>query len=421
MDISALIQSTVSPQSKHIPPDLSNLKSGFKLSGRVIQTDPNGTALIDFGNFRAATKMAIPVQKGQVLDFVIEKKDGQLAVKIVPTESQEPPPSRVSNTTQTDIPIRTAVSNKSLQQNQEWQIQKELPAQKFEIIPDKVYKALLTDIEKLLTQNASQPPVKKIPSTIQQSLQQITTYFKPLPTGNDLTSQISQLKTFIEDSGIFFEKKIEEAITQLTRATQTSGSSDTRVPLDIKQVVAKDLKPHLLILKNYFADPEVAGKLIDPKGVQRVQQTVDQILLNVSQQQEVAINRPNDPDLLQVFSYTIPLQEEDQKSRIKIYYPKKKVGQNKGSHRVSLLLDMDRLGTVRADLVPVNTDLNITFYVKNDSSRQLVESNFEELLESLATTYNHFYITATVSDQKIDRFETEDGTDTSNKQIDIKA
>ncbi len=419
MDISALLQATVSPIQKQLPTDLSDLKSGLKsnltVTGRVIQADLDGKVLIDFGNFRAAAKIAIPVEKGQVLDFVLEKKGDQLAVKVILPDNREAPVSNVSNTSKTALPSQIAP------QLTEVQTQASQAVRHFEILPDKVYKELLADIKTLLSKNTIQPEGQKFPPNIQHSLEKITTFFKPMPVGQDIFNQVSQLKSFVEDSGIFFEKKIEDVITQLARTSEKVSTGDIGTSTDIKHILSKDLKPNLLILKNYLSDPEVMDKIIDPKGLQRIQSSVEQLLSNVHQQQEVSTNRPNDPDMLQVFSYTLPFQDSEQKSRIKVYYPKKKVGQKAGSHRVSLLLDMDRLGTVRADLVPVNKDLNITFFVKNEDTRQLIEANYDELTDALVTTFDHFYINAMVSDKKIERFDTEDFGPTSNRQIDIKA
>jgi len=398
MDITAILHSFISSQQKQAPVNLNELKNETRLTGRVIQTDVDGMVLIDFGNFRAVAKIAFPVDKGQLLNFVVAKTGDQVTFKVALPEILESSDPHISKPSTPDQAVG-----------------------RFEIISDRIYKELLSDIHALLHKNMTLPEGDKIPLNIRQSLEKLDAFFIPMAIGKNIFKLVSQLKAFVENSGVFFEKKMEHAITNLMRTSLKVSARELSSAPDIKQIISKDLKPDLLVLKMYFTDPEITSKVIDQKGLQRIQGAVDQLLANVYQQQEISVNRPNDPDTVQVFSYVLPFQDVDQKSRFKVYYPRKKSGEKTGSHRVSLLLEMDRLGTIRADLIPVNKDLNITFFVQNEETRQLIETNYEMLTDALDTTFNNFFLKAMVSEKKIDRFDTEDYDLTSNRQIDIKA
>ncbi len=398
MDITAILQSLVSPQQKQAPLNINRLPEGAKLTGTVIQADLDGMVLMDFGKFRAVAKIAIPVDKGQILHFNVVKTDEQITLKISPPEIPETPDlSSLKPSTQS------------------------LSVARFEIVSDQVYKEILSEIKTLSAQNMTLPDGQKIPPTIQHALQKIDVFLEPMALEKGVFQIVSQLKAFVEDSGIFFEKKIEKAVINLMRTSLKASTEDLGSATEIKQIIAKDLKPDLLILKSFLDDPEVISKAVNRKGLQHLHEAVTHLLANVDQQQEIATHRPNDPDTAQVFTYVLPFQEENQKTRFKIYYPKKKPGEQTGSHRVSLLLEMEHLGTVRADLVPVNKDLNITFFVQNDITRQLIEANYAVLTDALDTTFNHFFLRATISEKKIDQFDTEDLNLTSNRQIDIRA
>ncbi len=398
MDITAILQSLVSPHQKQVPVNLNQLPEGAKLTGTVIQSDIDGMVLMDFGKFRAVAKIAIPVDKGQVLHFNVVKTDEQVTLKIAPPD--------ISTIPEQSAPKPSAQS---------------LPLARFEVVSDQVYKEILSEIKTLSSRNMTLPDGQKIPPTIQHALQKIGVFLEPVALEKGVFQMVSQLKSFVEDSGLFFEKKIEKAVINLVRTSLKVSAEDLGSTTAIKQIIAKDLKPDLLILKSFLDDPELISKAVNRKGLQHLHDAVTHLLANVDQQQEIATHRPNDPDTAQVFTYVLPFREENQKTRFKIYYPKKKAAGQTGSHRVSLLLEMEHLGTVRADLVPINKDLNITFFVQNDATRQLIEANYGVLTDALDTTFNHFFLRSTISENKIDQFDTEDLNLTSNRQIDIRA
>lgn len=398
MDITATLQTLIPPQQKQGSINFKEMANGTKLTGRVVQSDADGMVVMDFGNFRAIAKIAFSVDKGQILNFNLVKTDDHITLKVSLPEIAKPSDMHIP---------KLAPSNSTIA----W----------FEIISDTIYKELLSDIQTILIKNMNLPDGEKIPSNIQQSLEKLDAFFAPMAMGKGVFKLISQLKAFVEDSGVFFEKKIERAITNLMHTSLKVSAKDLSSAPEIKQIISEDLKPDLLILRTYLADLKMTAKGMDQKGLQRIQGALDQLLANVSQQQEISINRPNDPDAVQVFSHTLPFQDKDQQARFKVYYPRKKSGEKTGSHRVSLLLKLDRLGTVRADLIPVNKDLNITFFVQNEETRQTIEANYEVLTDTLDPIFNNLFLKAMVSAKKIDRFDTEDYNLASNQQIDIRA
>ena len=89
----------------------------------------------------------------------------------------------------------------------------------------------------------------------------------------------------------------------------------------------------------------------------------------IDSQQKLALKKQVLPDPFQVMTFLLPLEEKDQNARIKFYYPKKHKDAAKNEFKVSLLLNMDRLGEIRTDLAQRGKELGITFFGKDESHK----------------------------------------------------
>jgi hypothetical protein len=117
----------------------------------------------------------------------------------------------------------------------------------------------------------------------------------------------------------------------------------TRSP-EIKKILTQDLKPILFMLKEYLEIPDSISKILDPKSLASFKGTLDMLLADISNQQSRAIIRHELPDPFQVFSFVLPLKEDQKKAQLKLYCPKKKQNGSRAGFKISLLLDMDRIG-----------------------------------------------------------------------------
>ena len=122
----------------------------------------------------------------------------------------------------------------------------------------------------------------------------------------------------------------------------------------------------------------------------------------------------------QVFHFSLPLKERKQKAKLKMYIPKK--GNSKKGLRLSLLLDMDRLGETRIDFFIVDKNLNITFFVKNHEIKERMEADLTEIGEALDIFFHHLVLNVIVSRKKIAGFVTEDldVAVTNTRMVDVK-
>ncbi|MBC2744482.1 MAG: hypothetical protein HGJ93_15970, partial [Desulfosarcina sp.] len=87
--------------------------------------------------------------------------------------------------------------------------------------------------------------------------------------------------------------------------------------------------------------------------------------------------------------------------------------------RVSLLLDMDRMGTVRTDLWMVGKDLNITFFVKEEEVKAAIETEHHRIGEMLKEIFNTVAVSVVVNEKRIAEFDGEDLTIPNLRQVDL--
>jgi hypothetical protein len=116
----------------------------------------------------------------------------------------------------------------------------------------------------------------------------------------------------------------------------------------------------------------------------------------------------------------LPLKESRKNARLKLYCPKKSQNGSRAGFKISLLLDMDRIGEVRTDFFLLKKDLSITFFVKDDVSKTHFEKHFEEIRESLNPLFDYLVLKTVVSEKKIHDFHHEDLDAGADRQIDLR-
>jgi hypothetical protein len=202
-------------------------------------------------------------------------------------------------------------------------------------------------------------------------------------------------------------------------------AAETQATELAQRIIARDLKPHLLILKNFLGglDDAAAGLVeANSKDVAFLRQAVSQMTTHVEQQQEQAVRRSGEPDLYQVFTHLLPVKEQQQPVQLKVYYPKKgRAAEDDPQHRVALLLMLDRLGAVRADLSMVDRALRIGFSVRDPDVQHVFEEHTPAIEEALAGVFDQVQITTQVSREKIAQFEGEDLMGPPVGRIDVQA
>ena len=246
-----------------------------------------------------------------------------------------------------------------------------------------------------------------LPSEVKQMLATLQSHFEPLDIGENALKLAPKLKSLVEDSGIFFEKKIHDAVGRLADAPARigGGESPDRLPGTV-DIINNDLKPNLLLLREYFDSDKFPARLQQLENFEVIKKAVEDLLINIDNQQGRAVDAEVLRQPVLVFSFQIPLKGGAE-ARLKVFYNRKRKKKEEGEFKLSLLLDMDRLGEIRTDFSQGGKKLNITFYVKNSKIKEYIETHLDEVEEPLGPGFNSVNLKVSVSREKIAAFAAE--------------
>jgi len=389
MDISSFIKSIANPEIRRFFSSQDIVKLGDELTGKIVDFKSDGRTLVDFGKFRALAEVSFPVSKSQVIHVKVAEIGEQIKLSLIDPETKK------SDMTKNLI-------------------------SKLEIVSDDEFKRLQSDINTVLSRDAHLFKGEKLPPNIKNALLNIQSHFEPLNISSNISKLIPQLKSYIENSGIFFEKKLENAIENILSSFEKISVKQLSQFPEIREILTKDLKPNLVILSKLFNNKEIMDQSSDKREIENIRSSIDRIINDIESQKNLAVNRKESTDQTQVFTHTLNLNKDEQKAKLKIYYKKKKGDLKKGI-RLSLLLSMDRMGEIRTDFFNVKNDLNITFFVTNDKIKKIIEDNVEKIKEELSRIFGNLVINVIVSERKIAQFNSEDLAIPSNKMVDLMA
>jgi len=389
MDISSLLQAILDPQLNRSAWAQEVIKPGDVFRLKVVDVKDNQRALVDLGKFRALAEVNFPVKAGADLLVKVTGTEGQLRLQLIDSES------------------RAVVGSKN-------------GSGQLKILSFELFDKIQSDIRQAAHQILKLPQSQLPPEHISRALATLDAHFESIDLNRNMEKWLPLLKSRLEETGVFFEKKLGDIIRQLADRPEPDLARELIRSPEIKKILTQDLKPVLLVLKEYLEIPDSISKTLDAKSLASFKGTLDMLLADISNQQSRAISRHELPDPFQVFSFVLPLKEDQKKAQLKLYCPKKKQNDSRAEFKISLLLDMDRIGEVRTDFFLMKKDLSITFFVKDEVSKTQFENHFEEISEPLNSLFDYLVLKAVVSGKKIQEFHHEDLDLGGERQIDLR-
>ena len=389
MDISSLLQAILDPRLNRSAWFQDIVKPGDVFNLKIIEVQDNHRALVDLGKFRALAEVKFPVKAGAELLVKVSNTDGQLRLQVVDPDSK-------------DLAGRKNVLGR------------------LEILSFDVFNKIQSDFKQAARQILNLPGQQLPPEHIHRALATLDTHFESIDLSKPATKWLPLLKSYVENAGFFFEKKFADIMNKSVERSEGELPKELIRSPQIKMLLAKDLKPILFMLKEYLETPDSASKFLDNRSLSSLKGSIDMLLADIFNQQTRAAHKLELPDPYHVFSFTLPLKEDQQKAKLKFYYPKKKKNRSKAGFKISLLLDMDKIGEVRTDFFLKKKELSITFFVKDDSRKLKFEENLDEISDRLAPLFDYLILKTVVSAKKIQNFHHEDLDLGSDKQIDLR-
>ena len=388
MSISSHITIAFKPEFYKSKQQMDALEPGTILKLKIIELKGD-RALIDFGNFRSAAEIKIPVRLGEELTVRVLEAGKQLKLGVVTAGSKD---------------FMAADSS----------------GQRLEAVPNENLTKFYNDVARVLKPALDTTGNPKVPTSILNVLDRLNAYFEPFELKDMIAQLLPRLRSHFEDSGIFFEKSLEQIISKVL-ADERGGSVTHLADLaEVKAVFNRDLKPNLVLLQHFIAEKETLSKIFGPKALSVLQSAVDALLSDINQQQGRAVRQQESADPFQVFSFTLPIKDREQTARLKVFYEKKQKSGPKKGFQISLLLSLGHIGDVRTDFFLVEKDLNINFFVTEPLTKVKIQDNFQELDDLLGGLFDHIHLKVHVSAQRVRDFDRAEIQMAGNQQVDIR-
>ena len=391
MDASSLLQAIFDPRLNRSTWIQEIIKPGDVFNLRIIKVKDDQRVLVDLGKFRALAEVKFPVKPGAELLAKVIGTDGQLRLQLIDPDSK-------------DTSGRKNVLSR------------------IEILSFDVFNRIQSDIKQTAGQIRNLPDSQQPPKHISNTLAALNTHFESIDLSKPMAQWLPLLKSYVENAGFFFEKKLADIINQFVQRPGSEGELAKelmRAP-EINKILTNDLKPILFMLKGFMENPELSAKFLNNTNLSSFRSSLDMLLADIFNQQTRATHKHELPDPYNVFSFALPLKENQQKAKLKFYFPKKKKNGSKNDFKISLLLDMDKIGEVRVDFFLLKKDLAITFFVSDNTRKIKFEEHFEEISVQLEPLFDYLILKTVVSEKKIRDFHREDLDLGSDRQIDLR-
>ena len=388
MDITSQITVSMKPERSKSLGNLNTIVPGSILNLKILELRGD-RAVIDFGNFRATADVKIPVTLGEELRVKVLASGEQLKMVVIRSEPEKP-----STTDRLPGRLQAPVAG-SLATAQ-------------------------AELKRILSQALDDHGGKPIPKSIINIFNVLTTYYEAIELKEGIAKLIPQLKSYLENSGVFLEKNLENSLLKDQVSSETAAQRPDADRPEVTHILSRDLKANLMAFKVLVDEGQVLQKFFNARSLETLIKGIDSLLEQITQQQGRAVVQRETAEPFQVFTYLLPLNEEEQSARLKVYYQKKRhPGAEKG-FRISLLLTLDRLGDLRADFFLLDKELSVNFFVKDDSTKLNLQNHLPELHELLHGFFDQIRLNVTVSEKKVTNFDHEDLQIAGQRRVDLR-
>ena len=389
MDITSLIKAIFDPQLNRSAWMQEIVKPGDLFNIKIIDLKDNHRALVDFGKFRAIAEVKFPVQIGAELLVKVTDTGGQLRLQVIETD-----PKALSG-------LKNGIKN-------------------LEILSSDVFSKIQSDIKLAARHILDFTDDQSLPAPVRRAIAALDSHFESIDLSKAAAKWFPLLKSYVENTGLFFETRLEDIIHKFDDLQKSQGAKTLAEVPDIKQIFAKDLKPILLVVKEYLETMDSNSKSLDGKSFSGFRNTVDLLLADIVNQQTRTIQKHQLQESHHVFLCSIPLKEKKQTAALKLYCPKKKKQGSKAGFKISVFLEMERMGEIRTDFFLLQKDLTITFFVKDEPRKKQFEGCFDEIRSALDPFFDYLILKAVVSEKKVRDFHYEDLDFGNDRQIDLR-
>jgi hypothetical protein len=385
MEIGSLIRIALTAGAEKFLLAEMPLRVGDLLRLRVVDVREDNRALVDFGKFKALAEVGFPVTAGDELTVKVIDTQGQLRLALVPEGAKTAPaPSE---------PLRPFAAESLTQLRQQLE-------QLAEVI--------------------ARPSGQTASAAIRNAIEDLRLFLEPLSMDAAAAQTTPRVRSLCEDSGIFFEKRLEIALSRAAAEGGVAGPPSTDHP-QLRRILAEDLKARLSAITHLFENQGAELPAAGSRAAAAFVRSADELLSEIVQQQERIASRRDDAEGFQVIHFSLPLKDAGEGARLKIGYPSRRARAGRDGFRAALLLALDPLGPTRIDLFMLERSLSLTFFVTSGTAQEAIETQAGDLKPALETLFDNVSVSVCVSEKKIADFEYEDQLPAGGRRLDVRA
>jgi len=250
---------------------------------------------------------------------------------------------------------------------------------------------------------------------IESTLVEATANKESTPPGKKLSRAVRTLQVLIERNHVPTGEAVHRALASLATPKPSSGTTSATAlrpgPL------SENLLADLAVLREFinFQKTELSETLDVLRGLRGWMDT------ETETGDRPGTDRGRGTDALQVITFTLPMEEGQKPARLKVFYPLKKDAAAGIGFRISLLLSMERMGPVRADIFAYQQKLEVKFSTANKSVRRHIDGHLSRLGDLLSGVFETVNLTAAVDEKNIAAFEYEDLDMSGDRLVDLQA
>ncbi len=388
MTVASFFKAVIFPHPHSSVPAEAILKPGDLLNGRVTEITGSGKVLIEFGNLRVLADTDLAFHPGEKIRVRVEEIGEQIKLKHL-----------TSSLPAADIT--------------------KVPPELTGSLLDRLVHHLPALIDRAVQADSQATGRERIPDPVRQALLAVRNFLQPALATMHSTEIAALLKNLVENSGLFFEKRMESILGQQDLDRQGRTGSHESKQSEIRQVLHRDLKPNLLVLNKFLSDssgrsPTAFAELDDLKS------NVGRLLAGIERQQNYIRTHPPDAEAPAAFSVLFHLKKTRQKGMLKVFMGSaNKKGESAGS-RITVMLNMNRIGEIQSDLYLLEKSLQVTFRVGNEKVKRVLEKEIDRFREVMTKHFRSVKVDVRLHRQLRQERITQTAGVFSDRQIDLR-
>jgi len=342
-------------------------KPGDHLCVKVLEVFENHRVLVDLGRSRALADISFAVAAGDQLRVRVQQTEGQLRLHLLPDPGAPAAPAgRAGGSVQAAAAAPLWTAQTSIGQ--------------------------LTDA------------MRQLPAEIRQAVDALGIFLRPFDPSSLPADLGPRLEQFCRDCGLFLEHRLAAAAMRP----------------DAARILASDLKSRLLFLRGFLESADGRQWVRTSREARALAVATAELLADIRAGQEQLRRAATGPQAFPTVQFALPLPDERRPAQLKIAYGRRPAAGRKQDHRAAILLELDRLGAVRADLMLRSARLDVSVFVSTAEWRELVQGCAHEIHSVLAPLFEHVTFMVSVSPRKIARFADEDWQPDGEAQVDVR-